>query len=138
VTSVEFLCALCEAVAMRLTPTEVGDPMLPRDRDGATTASVTSSTAGVRVEAFGLVGSWCAMTDRRGGPDAIRAAIAAVDAAALMRIDPELVPLYCPPCGLVYCVRHWRTWPVFDDDLPSWFDEQRGTCPEGHERRMFD
>jgi hypothetical protein len=138
VTSVEFPCALCDAVAMRLTPTEVGDRMLPPGGGGVNVDLVASSTGGVRLEAFGLIGSWRAMTDRRGGPDAIRAAIAAADAAALMQIDPELVPLYCPPCGVVYCVRHWRTWPVFDDDDPSWFDEQRGTCPKGHERRMFD
>ncbi len=65
--------------------------------------------------------------------DEARAAIA--DAAALYRIDFELVPFYCPECEAVYCDAHWRREDVFEDGL---HDSIRGTCPQGHERMLED
>ena len=68
----------------------------------------------------------------------IRAALAAQDAGALYASDPEFAPFWCPRCDAAYCGDHWQTWLVFDDEDPSWLDEQRGICPEGHERMIFD
>ena len=68
----------------------------------------------------------------------MREAIEAGDPARLMAIDRELVPLYCPRCRAIYCAQHWQRWPVFADDLPGWSEEERGTCPNGHERMIID
>jgi hypothetical protein len=67
--------------------------------------------------------------------DAALAAIAAGDAKALYAIDLELVPFWCPRCHRSYCARHWQTWDLFDSGL---FDEKRGRCPKGHERKLLD
>ena len=53
-------------------------------------------------------------------------------------IDSEIVPFYCRACEASYCETHWTTWPVFDPDWPSWFEELRGVCPLGHERCIHD
>jgi hypothetical protein len=55
-----------------------------------------------------------------------------------MRLDSEIVPFYCRECAASYCEAHWTTWSIFDEDWPSWFDELRGRCPGGHERRIYD
>lgn len=60
------------------------------------------------------------------------------DMDALYRIDPEIVPLYCPPCGVSYCRAHWTLWDEFDPDDPGWYDQTLGRCPNDHERRVFD
>ena len=74
----------------------------------------------------------------REGPDAVPAAMLAGDVPALLRMDDELVPFYCRECAAAYCEAHWDTCSVFDDDDPGWFDELRGRCPMGHERRIYD
>ena len=58
------------------------------------------------------------------------------DAPALLSVDGEFAPFYCPKCSSIFCRRHWRTWSVFDDD--GWHDSIRGTCPNGHERQLED
>lgn len=67
--------------------------------------------------------------------DATLVAIAAGDARALFAMDPELVPFWCPGCHVSYCGDHWETWDLFDD---GFFDEKRGRCPKGHERKLLD
>ena len=62
-------------------------------------------------------------------------AIGAADAKALYAIDLEFVPFWCPRCHASYCGRHWETWDLFDD---GFFDEKRGRCPKGHERKLLD
>lgn len=67
--------------------------------------------------------------------------IAAVlwDPAALLAINFELVPFWCPQCAASYCGEHWRTEMVFEHDpLPAWLDSIRGECPYGHERMLED
>lgn len=59
-------------------------------------------------------------------------------AAWLHQADREYTPFYCPTCDAVYCRECWRTWNVFDDEFPGWFEETRGVCPEGHERMLMD
>lgn len=93
--------------------------------------------AGVRTET-GAVGLWTAVSEIAGGAEAIQAALLAADADALLRLDREIVPFYCPACQLSYCEAHWVTWPIFDPEYPVWFEELRGRCPEGHERRIHD
>lgn len=56
-------------------------------------------------------------------------------ARALYAIDAEFVPFWCPRCPASYCSKHWETWDLFDD---GFFDEKRGRCPKGHERRLID
>ena len=68
----------------------------------------------------------------------ILAALGAADAEALHAVNPEFAPFWCPRCRAAYCGEHWRTWLVFDEDDPTWFEEQRGICPEGHERMLVD
>lgn len=62
-------------------------------------------------------------------------AIGAANAMALYAIDLEIVPFWCPRCHASYCGRHWETWDLFDD---GFFDEKRGRCPKGHERKLLD
>jgi len=63
------------------------------------------------------------------------AALGAGNARALHALDSEFVPFWCPRCGASFCGQHWVTWDLFDD---GFFDEKRGRCPAGHERRLFD
>lgn len=67
--------------------------------------------------------------------EASLAALGAGDARALHAIDVELVPFWCPRCRASYCGRHWETWELYDD---GFFDEKRGRCPRGHERKLID
>lgn len=135
--SLEVPCAVCGTVAMRVVTTAPGDPLdMPRPRP--------PSDPGVPADADGVLTSidgttaWLAASAVRGGIEAIRAAITAGDAPALLCLDPEIVPLWCAPCGLAYCRAHWVLRDQFDPDDPSWYDETRGTCPRDHERRVFD
>ena len=68
----------------------------------------------------------------------ILAALAAADAEALHGVNLEFAPFWCPRCRAAYCGEHWQTWLVFDEEDPTWFEEQRGICPEGHERMIVD
>ena len=68
----------------------------------------------------------------------ILAAIADGDAPALYWLDEELAPFWCPSCGLAYCAEDWTTQIIWADDYPGWFEELRGVCPDGHERRIYD
>ena len=86
----------------------------------------------------GTLNLWRAASENKGGIDAVRDAIESGDVAALMAIDPEIVPFYCRECEASYCETHWRTWPEFDPEWPSWFEELRGVCPLGHERCIHD
>ena len=122
---------------MHIQSTEPGDTMwTPR---GATPDDppVTASSLGVMVEAGGHH-LWLATSDMDGGSDAVRSAMLAGDVLELMRLDDELVPFYCPGCAASYCEAHWAMWSEFDPDWPIWFDELRGRCPRGHERRIYD
>jgi hypothetical protein len=68
-----------------------------------------------------------------------RIAAALADPAALLAIDLELAPFWCPVCEAGYCADHWRRELVFDHDpLPAWLDSIRGECPYGHERMVED
>jgi hypothetical protein len=93
---------------------------------GATAATLTVEGDELRRVSF-----TSALTQR--ATDTVRRALA--DAAALHRLDPELVPSYCPVCQANYCGEHWRRWVVFENDH---LDSIRGTCPNGHERMLED
>ena len=127
-------CATCGALAMHIQTTAPGDALWTSSGDEPPS---TASADGVQVEA-GEHRLWLATADVKGGLDAVTAAMIAADAETLQRLDDEIVPFYCRECGASYCEAHWTTWPVFDPDWPSWFDELRGRCPTGHERRIYD
>ena len=122
---------------MHLRTTAPGDPMWTSRGMPAGEPPTPASAVGVAVEA-GEHHIWLATADMDGGFDAVSAAMLVGDAKELLRLDPELVPLYCRECATSYCEGHWETWSVFDDEWPSWFDELRGRCPAGHERRIYD
>lgn len=60
---------------------------------------------------------------------AAREALAVGDLRALFRLDPEIVPFYCPACDASFAASQWKL-------------EQRsatsvaGTCPSGHRRSL--
>ncbi len=135
--AVDIPCAICGNVAMHVASTVPGDPPLtPRGMpEGA--VAVPTASAGIRTEA-GTLHLWRVASERKAGIDAVLGAIASGDVAALMNIDPEIVPFYCRDCEASYCETHWTTWPVFDPEWRSWFEELRGICPLGHERCIHD
>lgn len=45
-------------------------------------------------------------------PEALRRAVMSADAATLLGLDIEFVPLYCRLCDRSYCSDHWRSWDV--------------------------
>jgi len=110
------------------------------------TCSVHGSRAGeVRLHGAGddwivVVDSFLSMTRRvdTAQAAAVLAALSLRNASALHRLDLEYVPFYCPDCRAVYCQDCWRTVNVFDDEMPGWLEETRGTCPAGHERMLMD
>jgi len=60
------------------------------------------------------------------------------DARQIHTLNPLWVPFYCPQCQRVYCVKHWRITPHFDDDFAGWYDSSHGVCPRGHRRLVDD
>lgn len=135
--ALDIRCVICGALAMHIESTEPGDvlwiaPATPWDGP-----PVTARAVGVRIEA-GTHHLWTAASQISGGIDAVRAAMLAGDAEALMRLDREIVPFYCRECATSYCEVHWTTWSEFDPDWPGWFEELRGLCPKGHERQIYD
>jgi hypothetical protein len=122
---------------MHIESTAPGDPLWTTAGTSADERPTTASAIGVQVEA-GEHRLWLATSEMVGGIGAVRAAMLAGDAAALMSLDREIVPFFCGECAASYCEAHWETWSVFDPEWPSWFDELRGRCPKGHERRIYD
>jgi hypothetical protein len=110
-----FMCSVCARLA--------GTVQL-RDDDGQAWVRRASFTS---VLSRGL---------SRSDAQALRAALDALDALALYRLDRELAPFYCPECAVSYCDRHWERWNVFDDD--GWHVSIRGRCPNGHTRTLED
>jgi hypothetical protein len=136
-TTLDIPCAKCGALAMHIETTAPGDPLdmprgLPPGEPG-----ITAHAVGVRTVA-GTQTLWTAVSEMAGGIDAVRAAIPAGDVGALMAIDREIVPFYCRECAASYCEAHWTTWEIHDPEWTTWFEELRGRCPEGHERRIYD
>jgi hypothetical protein len=70
--------------------------------------------------------------------DRVARALERADAASLYAVDLEYAPFYCPACDAVYCRECWQTFLVFADDFPGFLEEERGICPEGHERMLWD
>jgi len=130
-----FSCRLCEGIAALVWLAPGG---IPAPKAG----SPRHQPAGVEFARIGVEAGPLSLTI--GGEvvdQAVPAILAALDgqsAAALFEADREFAPFWCPTCAASYCGHHWQTWLVFDDDDPSWFEEQRGTCPYGHERMIQD
>ena len=136
-----FTCDLCGAEAGRVgvhAPGEAvtdrdGDeiePLMSRfdiDRADRARLMVTSGVGDVSFAEFDVKGVLRAL----GAADVGNSRVA----RALYAIDSELVPFWCPRCPGSYCSRHWETWDLFDD---GFFDEKRGRCPKGHERKLID
>jgi hypothetical protein len=137
--ALDIRCAICDAVAIRVETTAVGEPTVLRVTPAETTGStmpVRAGSPGVRISA-GTLRFWMAL-ETEAGRSRVRTAIDAADVAELKRIDEEFVPFYCPQCEASYCEEHWSTWLEFDPEDPGWLDEMRGRCPRGHERRIHD
>lgn len=57
------------------------------------------------------------------------------DVVALHAFRPLAAPFYCPDCRRVYCRKHWRVVPHYEDEF---FDFSEGFCPRGHRRLIED
>ena len=134
-TSASFACRLCRGVAATVWLAS------PRESAAATARGV-GSTADTRYVRLVVESGPLSLTI--GGEvvelatRAILAALAAADAEALHAVNVEFAPFWCPPCRAAHCGEHWQTWLVFDEEDPTWLEEQRGICPEGHERMLID
>ena len=122
---------------MHIETTAAGDPPLTSKGIPEGAVPVPTGSDGIQTEA-GPLHLWRAANKTPAGADLIRAAIESGDVAGLMTIDSEIVPFYCGDCRASYCETHWTTWPEFDPEWPAWFEELRGVCPLGHERRIHD
>ena len=128
---------MCGVRAMRVTTTVPGDPLdMPGDRP-PDDPGLLATADGVLTAIEGTA-TWIATSMLRGGIDAVREALAAGDVRALLRLHPEIVPLFCSACDVAYCPAHWTLWDEFDPDDASWYDETRGRCPNDHDRRIYD
>jgi hypothetical protein len=128
-----FSCAACGKWAMRVLATARDDP-LARETDVVLRSAgwVTAETG------IGKIGT--AFSELIGGTvdrPSVLDSIGAGDAAALHAVDREMVPLWCRDCAAVYCADHWETRAIYEPDS-GFFDEMRGRCPNGHERRLWD
>jgi hypothetical protein len=125
-----WTCAECGRWAMRVTAT----PSSHRSGDPA------GVPLGVGVVAETGIGSiWTAASEL--APDGSTVDVADLvrrgDADGLRRLDAELAPLWCRACAAVYCIDDWRHSSTYDPD-GGFFEEERGTCPRGHEQRLWD
>lgn len=130
-----FSCDRCRAEAGRVTLFARGEviPAGTRDpKDEVMSHANNSEADRVRLQVLSGVGN---VTMFRFDVSATLAALGGGDARALHALDIEFVPFWCPPCDASYCGQHWVTWDLFDD---GFFDEKRGKCPAGHERRILD
>lgn len=128
-------CDRCPSEAGRVTLYARGETSSSR-RDGVVDqvmSQVANTSAGQpRLEVLSPLGN---VTVFEFDADAALAAVGADDVRSLYGLDPEYVPFWCPVCDASYCAEHWITWILFDD---GFFDEKRGRCPAGHERRLMD
>jgi hypothetical protein len=130
-----FECALCGMEAGRVTLYASGETA-PRPLDGDVDEVMShfdNVPAGrPRLVVISGVGD---VSFGEFNLDAILKALAIPDPEALFRIDPEIVPFWCPSCHDSYCGQHWQAWNVYDE---GFFDEKRGRCPNRHERKLLD
>lgn len=130
-----FQCRLCHGTAATvwLAPRGMPDPEMGSPRRPP--AGVEYTRIGVEAGPLSLTIGGQVVDHAVPG---ILIALDARDAAALFGTNPEFAPFWCPGCAASYCGRHWRTWLVFDEEDPRFFEEQRGVCPMGHERMIQD
>ena len=136
-----FTCSRCGRPAARVAVVPAGQP-LPAPvvaPSGFPPASTPAFDTFLRVviDAVGLGGSMAGSSIDAVVPR-VRAALEAGDAAALYAANLEIGRFWCPACAASYCGTCWRLWDEFDPEEPSWFEEQRGECPRGHERMIID
>jgi len=130
-----FRCDRCPKEAGRVTLYAPGETVTGRDyglTDQVVTMGANTSAGRPRLEILTPLGN---VTVFEFDADSVLAAVGAGDAQPLYEIDLEYAPFWCPKCDASYCARHWVTWSLFDD---GFFDETRGRCPAGHERRLVD
>jgi hypothetical protein len=56
--------------------------------------------------------------------------------AALDLVDSELLPWYCRGCECNYAAELWSVSASLEQDESGELVSRRGTCPQGHERRI--
>jgi hypothetical protein len=126
-----FSCARCgrEAAHLRLygrglAETVTGDP--PIGAGDFPTLLIEAGRLSTRIGTAAL------------GSHAFVAALAAADPVALHAVDPEFAPFWCPSCQAIYCADEWVLEEIWDDEQPEFWEELRGTCPDGHDRMIYD
>ena len=130
-----FTCKQCHSEAGRLTLYAPGEaiPGVPDDELRSLSAEFGNHNAGAA--RLVVMSGWLEQTFFEVEAWPVLTAISAGDARTLHSIDDEMMPFWCPTCPATYCAEHWSTWDVFDD---VFFEEKRGRCPKGHERRIVD
>ena len=130
-----FTCTICGAEAGRLTLYAAGETMTSVPGNQLRPAIVDLANHDPGVARLVQNTPWVEQVFTEIELQAVLTAIGAGDAAALHAMDTEMVPFWCPECAASYCSRHWQTWDIMDE---LFFDERRGLCPKGHERRIVD
>ena len=132
--SATYPCGACGAVASTVSLVAPGqsDPRLTPEPPGVPPGIGTIFSGHAQLS---IDGGPVSLTLGPVSMEAVTAALASGDAAALFEIDPEYAPFWCPTCGASYCRDHYRSYPVYDD---GYFDCVRGVCPNGHERVLED
>ena len=67
------------------------------------------------------------------------AALEQRDFREVWRVDADAAGFYCPDCEAVYCETCWHLGPpLFDEDLPGFYDSTEAVCPRGHRHVVDD
>jgi hypothetical protein len=127
--SLRAKCSICGELAGELTVLRAGEVIEP--------PRFLLPASGPAWCLEGFMGSdWAKCNES--GIAALESAIRRNDFEALCAIDFLLVPFYCQSCRASYCYKHWSRCPRFDPDLPGWYEDTVGWCPQGHRRLLDD
>jgi len=120
-----LVCAHCGGIAAEFTLLPVGSPVA-----GRFLGEAMAHKDRLRRQGFLGTVTWA------WSPESMKRlfdALARGDFRAAADVDDDAVGFYCYRCDAVYCERCWEIGPpVFDEDLPGFYDCTYGTCPRGH------
>ena len=136
--SATYLCGACGKIAATVTLVAPGqpDPRLTPEPPGVP-PGVSTITGAVfpRGGQLSIGGGPLSITLAPVPMEQVTTALESGNAAALIELDSEYAPFWCPTCCVSYCRDHYRTVEVYDE---GFFDCIRGVCPQGHERTLAD
>jgi hypothetical protein len=130
-----FACRECHEEAGRLILYAPAEAIPGVQGDALYSLSVEFANRQIESPRLTMSSPWFGTSYSKFNLSQVMNAVSSGDARTLHSIDEEMVPFWCPTCSASYCAKHWKTWVVFDE---VFFDEMRGTCLKGHERRIAD